>query len=280
MEPGFTTERPAGEPRPAPVAASRPVAHVARRLVVVPREAGPVEPLREGPAGPKDELDLLVDDVFGPSTDERPGPFDVLLLVAGSVLFAWAVLTGAATWVVVVAVGAIVLGMALPARSLVRRYRGATASRHLRAAERRGYVLDVTPAPTAQLLATYQALAEAAALPGSVYSGRALDAGHLALVEVATLLDGAPPDGPTQDEYVARRTEAIEALAGQLVAANRRWLDERVAEAVAEESRRQRWVAAVTEAREELQAEDRFGSLAQLDRLATRLTREADGGED
>jgi hypothetical protein len=275
MEPGFVTEQPGGERR---ATLTTPVSHDARRLVVVPREVGPVVPLQQGAAGSKDELDALVDDVFGPSTDERPGPFDLLLLVVGAVLLAWAVLAGAAAWVVIVAVAAIVLGMALPARSLVRRYRGVAASRRLHSAERRGYVLDVTSGSTAELLRAHEALGEVTGLPGSVYSGRALDAAHLALVEVATLLAGAPPDGPAQDEYVARRTAALAALTRQLAEAHLRWRADRAAEAAVEAERRGRWVAAVTQARDELQAEDRYGSLAQLERLTARLSREA--GDD
>jgi hypothetical protein len=270
MEPGIATEHRAGDPPGSPASPR------ARRLVLVPREIGPMVALDQGAGGPKDDLDALVDEVFGPSTDERPGPFDLALLVAGAILLAWALLTGAATWVIVVAVAAIVLGAALPARSLVRRYRGAAASRRIASAERRGYLLDVTSGSTAELLRAHRALGEAAALPGSVYSGRAMDAAHLAVVEVASLLDGQPPDGPTQDEYIAKRTTALVALTSQLAEANRRWLAEQAAGAAAEEERRQRWVASVTQARDELQAEDRYGSLAQLQRLTTRLTREAD----
>ena len=222
---------------------------------------------------------MLVDDVFGPSTDERPGAFDLILTGAGAVVLAWALLTGADTWLVLVAISAMVLGMALPARSLVRRYRGVRAARRLRSAERRGYLLDVTSGSTAELLRAYEALVEAAALPGSVYSGRALDAAHLALVEVATLLDGASPAGPAQDAYVAKRTNAIVALTDQLARAQDRWRADQVASEAAEAARRQRWVAAVTVARDELQAEDRYGSLAQLERLTIRLTREAGDGE-
>jgi hypothetical protein len=276
MDPGFATVSPGGGHRAVPPDPPRPDEG---RLVVVPRQVGPIVPLRDGDAGPRDDLDVLVDEVFGPSTDERPGPFDLVLMVGGAGLLGWAILAGAAAWVAVVAGVAIVLGMALPARSLVRRYRGAAASRRRRSAERRGYLLDVTSTSTAELLRAYEALVEAAALPGSVYSGRALDAGHLALVEVATLLGGAPPDGPAQDAYVGKRTAAISELTGRLVAAHERWREEQLAGEAAEAERRQRWVAAVTQARDELQAEDRYGSLAQLERLTTRLLREADDDE-
>jgi hypothetical protein len=276
MERGVVTDRPANDPRALPASDARPGE---RRFVVVPREVGPIRPLRQGSDGPKDELDVLVDDVFGPSTDERPGAFDLILTGVGAVVLVWALLTGADTWLIVVAISAVVLGMALPARSLVRRYRGVRAARRLRSAERRGYLLDVTSGSTAELLRAHEALVEAAAFPGSVYSGRALDAAYLALVEVATLLDGTSPAGPAQDAYVAKRTDAIVALTEQLADAHDRWRADQVAGEAAEAARRQRWVAAVTVARDELQAEDRYGSLAQLERLTTRLTREADDGE-
>jgi type IV secretory pathway VirB2 component (pilin) len=237
-----------------------------------------VVPLQAGAAGPRDELDALVDDVFGPSTDERPGPFDLLLVIAGVILLAWAVLTGAASWVAVVAVVAIVLGLALPARSVVRRYRGAAAARRMRSAGRRGYVLDVTAGSTADLLRAHEELGAAAALPGSVYGERALDAAHEALVEVASLLEGSPPAVPAQDEYVAKRARAIATLSRQLQDAHRTWLAGRAETAAEEAERRERWVTAVTQARDELQAEDRQGSLARLARLTTRLEREA--GDD
>ncbi len=272
MEPGLATERLEDERPVAPVTASTPGT---RRLVVVPREVGPIVPLAQGDAGPKDDLDVIVDEVFGPSTDERPGPFDLLLVIVGAILLAWAVLTGASTWVAVVAVAAIVIGMALPARSLVRRYRGVADSRRLRSAERRGYVLDVSSGSTAELLQAHEALVAAAALPGSVYGERALEAAHEALVEVAMLLDGGPPGVPAQDEYVARRTRAIVTLSRQLEDAHRTWVAGQAAGEAEEAERRQRWVTAVTQARDELQAEDRHGSLARLRRLTTRLDREA-----
>jgi hypothetical protein len=278
MEPGLTTEQPEDQPLTSVPSPGASAGASERHLVVVPREVGPVVPLKTGASGPRDDLDELVDDVFGPSTDERPGPFDLLLVIAGAIVLAWAVLTGAATWLVVVAVVAIVLGLALPARSLVRRYRGAAVSRRMRSAGRRGYVLDVTAGSTAELLGAHGELDAAAALPGSVYGERALDAAHEALVEVASLLEGAPPTVPAQDEYVAKRTRAIATLARQLRDAHTTWLAGRAETAAEEAERRERWVTAVTQARDELQAEDRQGSLARLARLTTRLDREA--GDD
>lgn len=273
MHPGFATDMSAGESREP----DGQTEELPRRLVLVPLEVGPIVPLERGDGSrARDELDELVDEMFGPSTEERPGPFDLVLLIGGALLLAWAILAGGPAWVAVIGLGALVLGAALPARSLVRRYRHAAATRRLRAARGRGHVLDATSDPTAALVAAQATLRTAAARPGSIYSGRALVAGHTACVEVATLLGGAPPDGAVQEEYVAKRTAAILALAAQLDAAHRRWLDDQAASAAEESDRRRRWVAAVTRARDELQAEDRLGSLAQLEQLTTRLTRETD----
>jgi hypothetical protein len=103
-----------------------------RHLVFVPRTPGPVVPVATGSARHEDELDAIVDEMFGPTTEERPGVFDVLLAAGGVALLAWALVAGAAPWVVVLGVAALALGLALPVRSLVRRYRSASDARRLR----------------------------------------------------------------------------------------------------------------------------------------------------
>jgi len=251
-----------------------------RLMVLVPRTPGPVVPVATGSGRPDDDLDAIVDEMFGPTTDERPGVFDVLLASGGVALLAWALVAGAAPWVIALGIAALVVGLALPVRSIVRRYRSASDARRLRSVGRRGYLLDVGDPSTVDLVAAHEALAGAAALPGSVYSARALDAAHGALVEVATLLDGAPPDGEEQRAYVAKRTAAIAGLAGLLADAHQRRVDAERASERAEETRRRRWVDAVTRARDELQAEDRQGSLARLDRLSRRLRLEAEDDRD
>jgi hypothetical protein len=216
-----------------------------------------------------------VDDIFGAPTDERPGTFDAALLVLGAGLLAWAILTRATGFPLVLAIAAMILGLALPARSLVRAYRRRAAARQQRSVTKRGYLLDISHPVTAALVAAYAQLLEVGGLPGSAYSGRALEAGHLALVEVASLLPGIVPTAEAQVQYVDKRLQAIETLTHQLVAAQRSWLAGRAAEAAREARRARLRETAVTEAREELQAADRFGSLEQLGRLTTRLREEA-----
>lgn len=272
MGPGLATEQSETTDR----VSARPPSVEARQLVLVPRDVGHLVRFGPGSGGSPDELDEFVDDVFGPSTDERPGPFDLVLVIAGVIVLGWALLTGAAAWIAVGAVVAIVLGLALPGRAVVRRYRGVAENRRLRAASRRGYLLDVSARPTMELVRAYEDLETFAGLPGSIYGGRALDAAHAALVEAASLLDGAPPRVAAQDAYLEKRTEAIVRLTRQLRDAHESWLAGQAATAAAEDRRRERWVTAVTEARAELQAEDRQGSLARLARLTRRVEREAD----
>src|SRR5215217_8285620 len=70
-----------------------------RPRLVVPRHPGSL--LRLDAVATADELDQLIDEVFGPTTDERPGVFDAVLLVGGIALGAWGWLTNATGWVVV-----------------------------------------------------------------------------------------------------------------------------------------------------------------------------------
>ena len=266
-------ERPPGDGQasgpPAPATSAPP------RLVLVPREPGPVADLDRPGAGARDDLDDLVDDLFGPATEERPGLFDAALLVFGAGLLAWAILTKASGLPLFAAIGAMILGLALPARTLVLAYRRRAAARRQRSATRRGYLLDISHPATSALVAAYTALLEAGGLPGSVYLGRAMEAAHLALVEAASLLGGTPPAGESQVQYVDKRTQAIETLTRGFHAAHRAWLDGQAAEAAREARRVRIRETAVTEAREELQAADRFGSLEQLGRLTARLQRDA-----
>lgn len=248
-------------------------------LVLVPRDPGPVAKLRRHGVGPRDDLDGLVDDLFGPVTDERPGAFDAALLVLGASLLAWAILTRASGFPLFLAIAAMILGLALPARTLVRAFRRRAAARNQRSAARRGYLLDISHPATAALVAAHAELLEAGALPGSAYSDRAIEAGHLALVEVASLLVGSPPTAGAQVHYIDRRLRAIETLTRQLRASHQALLAGQAAEAARQARRAHLRETAITEAREELQAADHFGSLDQAGRLTARLEKEA-GDED
>lgn len=246
-------------------------------LVVVPRQAGPLEPL-EGPTGRGDGLDAFVDDMFGESTQEGPGAFDLVLLAGGSAMAAWAWLTGAGGFWVFVGIALVVLGLALPARSALHTYREGSARRARRRAAERGYLLDTTSESTAALVSRYEELLERAAVSGSPLADRTVDAAHGAVVEVATLLDGRPPITDAEIGYVEKRARAIRETAKQLRRTEAEDGGDRSSGTADDETiaARRRRADALIRAREELESTHGMGSVEELDTLHDLLRREGD----
>lgn len=109
----------------------------------------------------------------------------VLLLVAVPV-------TGL-TWLVIPAIGCLGMGLGLPAQAALSRAKVAGA----------GVPIDVSHESTRRLVAAYQRVAGDRA---------ALVAAHRILMEVADHLDGRPPNGQADIDYVTRRANAISDL--------------------------------------------------------------------
>ena len=244
-----------------------------KRIVVVPRRPGPLRDLDAAGAASHDDLDELIDEVFGPAPQDRPGIFDIVLVVGGIILFAWGLATSAATIVLLAAGAAVILGLALPLRSLVRTARRRGTDRRWRRALGTGYPLDVSHPATAALAHAYEASLAALALPGVELGEPATEPAHLALVEVATLLAGVPPVGVAQVEYVDKRTQAIRRVSDEIERAHREWLEANGAAGPRTLRRREVWATAVTEAREEFEAGDGHSSLEALGRLHRELAR-------
>ena len=61
-------------------------------VIIVPREPGPMLRPRS-PTRPDDELDELIDEMFGETTDEQPGRLDLVLLAGGIALAIWGVVS-------------------------------------------------------------------------------------------------------------------------------------------------------------------------------------------
>ncbi len=242
-----------------------------RQIVVVPRTPGPLRVLDDVGAARGDDLDVIIDEVFGPSTDEGPGLFDVVLVGGGIALVLWSWLTGGAGPWFIIGIVAIVLGVALPARSIVRAARERRIVRRRRRVLRAGHALDASDATVGALVGSYDSLQHAASLPGVPVSSAALEAGHAALLEVASLLDGRPPLSDEEREYVERRTRAIRDLTAQIVRGSRAWQRARMRDDTdVTEGARER-AAAVARAREELEAGTGVGAVDELERLRTRL---------
>jgi hypothetical protein len=146
--------------------------------------------------------------------EPRPGLFgapEIVLTAGGGALLAAVLLTGLPQWLSVVAVACLSLGLALPAHAallLALRHR---AERRRRETLGRGTVLDVSRPSVRRLVAAYGRLERTAG------TGLARDAGHLALTEVAALLEGRAPEN-AEEEYVICRAEAVSALADRLAA--------------------------------------------------------------
>ena len=245
-------------------------------VVIVPRRPGPLRVLGTDATRQPDELDALIDELFGATTDERPGLFDVGLVVVGALLMGWALLTPAAGLALPIGVASLILGLALPARALVRRGRGRRQTRRERHAIGDGTVLDTSHPAAARLVGAYESLVQAARLPGVRTGPEAVAGGHLALSEAASLLAGRAPSAPEQVRYVLDRRDAIRDLTRQLQRVHEAWQElaaDRESTDLAELAARQSAIAA---AREQLEAATGLGSLPELQSLTERLRQEAD----
>jgi len=243
------------------------------RFLVVPPDPGPLRSLVR-PARDRDELDDLVDDLFGEPSDERPGVFDIGLVVAGVAGIAWSIL-GSGIGPLVLGVVLLALGLALPAQRMAR----SVGERRRRAERRRtigdGTLLDVTDPEVARLTSAYAALLPLREEPRAPLAGPAVTAAHLALMEVATLLEGQPPSDDAGRGYVRRRAEAIERTTGRLRDGIAAALAADAAVTAPDDSAARIWAAARLRAREDLEQVHRIGSVDQLASLSERLERTA-----
>jgi hypothetical protein len=243
-------------------------------LVVVPRRPGPLVPLGSlVPDRDRDELDELIDELFGPASDERPGWFDLGLLVVGAGLVAWSVGGGAGGLALAVGIAAIVLGLVFPLRSAWRVMARRRLEHQRREVLAGGLPLRVSDAATARLARAYADLLDAAApLGADALTGVGpVAAAHAAVLECASLLDGSVPGSEQERRYVAARASAMSELADALRRRHRAqlepaWGEEAVPGAGPDRAR-------VVEARTEL---EHLSGQSALHRLRE-LTEEASG---
>lgn len=194
-----------------------------RRMVIVPRRAGLLREFQVKPGRPRDELDEFIEELFGATTDEKPGRFDAGLIIVGLLLAAWAVILGGPSIALWFGIASFVLGLALPVRAGLRRYGWSRSGGLRRRIIDGGLLLDASGPATVALIDAYAHLIQMSCLQGTGDSKRSVAAGHRAVVEVATYLDGRPPEGLSQTRFVAVRREAIEALTRQMMRAHERW---------------------------------------------------------
>jgi hypothetical protein len=248
-----------------------PDATGARRMVIVPRRPGLLREYQTRQR-PRDELDEFIDDLFGATTEERPGRFDAALVAIGLVLVAWAGFLGGpalATWI---GLAAVVLGLALPVRAALRKYGMGRSVGLGRRVLDGGLLLDASHPATVALIDAYAQLIQMSCLQGTGDPKRAVTAGHLAVVEVAKGLDSQPPASPAKAHFVAVRTDAIQALTRQMLRSHDRWAAQTAIEPAGVEGAGVDQTAASPF--EPLNALSGSGALAELERLNDQLRRE------
>lgn len=263
-----------GRTYPAPVMA-RAAAGSGKRTLVVPRDPGPLRDLSRL-EHPRHDVDAAIDEMFGTSM-ERPGVFDVVLLALGVGLIGWAWLVPGSTLLLILGVGAVLLAAALPGHVALVAVSARRADRRRRVAIGQGYPLDAGAPGTAELVDAYAELLQATNVGGPLPVELARDAGHLAVVECALLLEGRAPLVPEEMRYVARRTQAIRDLSADLLGAHRDWLERRAADAHRRATSR---ATAAVAAVEEQQATYHASSVVQLRRVSRALRRGSEDGPE
>jgi hypothetical protein len=144
------------------------------------------------------------------------------------------------------------------------------AARRRGAALGEGYPLDASAPSTAELVDAYDELLQATRIGGPFPVEPARDAGHLALVEVAVLLQGRAPQVPEQTSFVAYRTRAIRDLSADLLRAHRGWLERRSADARSRPPRGATAERGVTDGRPWLHGDRSVGQLEWVSQLLRR----------
>jgi len=177
---------------------------------VVPRRPGPLVALAPVVAE-RDDLDELLDDVFGEAPTDGPGAADVVLATGGLALVLLGRLDVLDSWAYLAGGAAVALSLVLPVRALVTGTRRRREARTVASVLDAGTPLDVSDPLTAELADAYSAvLVEVAAgEPGD----DARDLAHQTVLEAASLLRGRAPEGEAEREFVRTRVRALRGLA-------------------------------------------------------------------
>lgn len=182
-----------------------------RSVVVVPARPAPLVRLQDLERG-RDEIDDLLDDVFGKPDDRGPGAVDAVLVAGGLGTVIGAQAASLPTVFTVGGAVAVALGAVLPLRSVWRRVTAARHARRLRSILGDGMLLRVDHPHVAQLLAAHERLLSASASLADAQRARVQGIAHAALLEVASLLGGRLPGPQDEIDYVTVRTRALEEL--------------------------------------------------------------------
>ena len=184
-------------------------------VFVVPWSPGVLLALNPERQPERDELEELLDDVFGEPTREGPGAFDAALLIGGAGLVVATEVAGLSNGLLALGIAVIGLGLILPIRDLWQRLIRRRAGRRLQTSLAHGLPLNAGHPATQALVSAYQQISEADQ-SRTAFALEALEVAHLAMIEVAGLLQGRLPIAAAEQEYVATRTRALIDLADAL----------------------------------------------------------------
>ena len=179
-----------------------------RLVLVVPSRPGPLVRLAELQGG-RDEIDEALDELFGDPDDRGPGVVDAVLFVGG---LGGVVAGQVASLPALVSVGGaagMALGAVLPLRSLWRRFDSGRRSRRLQILLGDSVLLRTDHRQVDSLLVAHERLVGLATHLASEPRAKVHEVAHGALREVASLLNGASPQTPSELDYVAARTNAL-----------------------------------------------------------------------
>lgn len=236
-------------------------------VVVVPWSPGPLVAVNSEKRGERDELDELLDEIFGEPTREGPGAFDVALLIGGAGLVVATEVAGLSSGLLVLGIGGFGLGLILPMRDLWQRLIRRRAGRRLQTSLGQGLPLSVGHPGIQALVNAYQQISGADEST-TTFGLEVLEVAHLAMIEVAGLLQGRLPVGAAEQEYVATRTRALTDLARAMP----RMLTDSPPTAAADAAELEAREAGVAAIRE-LEALTGGGSVARIDVLRSVLKR-------
>ena len=254
--------------------ATREAVALAPNRMLVPLAPGRLVPIDQRSERPRDDLDEMVDELFGEPADVSPGPLDAVLVVLGTAILAWWLITGQSAVVFILGVGVLLLGLVIPVRTVRQRLQQRRVARKQHALVASHQVLDATDPVVNDLTTAYAELVAASKLPATAHGSEALAAGYLAITEVTSLLDGRSPIVPEEIEYIKKRTAAVRGLAKELEQSHTASVDSERQRIAQDEQERKLRASAGATVREDLDAYDRSDSLDRLGTLTQRVRAE------
>ncbi len=164
----------------------------------------------------RDEVDEILDEVFGQPDERGPSAADAVLLAGGGAAIVAGQVADLPGAVTVIGACAVAFGAILPIRSLWRRSAARRRAARVRAAIGDGTIVRTSNPVVQRLIAAHDRVVEQSATLAHVPSRRVADVAHAAMLEVATLLGGRSPVVPEEVGYVVARVDALDALAATI----------------------------------------------------------------